>query len=123
MARFMRAIQFYAIQKLDGPDKPGHDGRGLYFFQCHEAVRQPFRADMIQACHFTPSGSVETEDRITLEILMHFGQLDPIRTGQRRTINFPAADHENLAALIQGLSRQGVALDVRGVPVAPAGGR
>jgi hypothetical protein len=25
MARFMRAIQFRVI-KLDGPDKPGHDG-------------------------------------------------------------------------------------------------
>jgi len=25
MARFMRAIQFCADEKLDGPDKPGHD--------------------------------------------------------------------------------------------------
>jgi hypothetical protein len=26
MARFMRAIQFSAKNKLDGPDQPGHDG-------------------------------------------------------------------------------------------------
>jgi hypothetical protein len=26
MARFMRAIQFLPDPKLDGPDKPGHDG-------------------------------------------------------------------------------------------------
>jgi hypothetical protein len=25
MARFMRAIQFWIGEKLDGPDKPGHD--------------------------------------------------------------------------------------------------
>jgi hypothetical protein len=47
MARFMRAIQLLSLPKLDGPDKPGHDGQE---FREHGSASPSARSAMKGRC-------------------------------------------------------------------------